>query len=158
MNTPSQPGPQRHSVAAVACITRQEQGQTLYLAQWNLHWRALNFIAGHKRPEESFRECLIREIGEELGLALGEDYQIPDEPLLRLEFEAFSDGAWELTSYVLEVFRVVLNEDSAVEKIAANPDNRWVTEAEILAGRCTDSTRISPTVARVVTTLSQQRA
>jgi hypothetical protein len=29
---------------------------------------------------------------------------------------------------------VVRNEDPALDKVAANPDNRWVTEAEILAG------------------------
>jgi 8-oxo-dGTP pyrophosphatase MutT (NUDIX family) len=154
----SEPSPKRQSVAAFALIQRQEQGQTLYLAQWNLHWRALNLVGGHKRLEESFRECLVREVGEELGLALGGDYEIRDQPPLRLEFDAFSDGAWELTSYTLEIFPVVLNENSALAKIASNPDNRWVTEAEALAGRCNDSTRISPTMTRVLTILSQAQA
>jgi 8-oxo-dGTP pyrophosphatase MutT (NUDIX family) len=157
MSTPSEPRPRRQSIAAIALITREEDGRTLYLAQWNLKWRALNFVGGHKRPEESFRECVIREIGEELGLTLDHDYQILDQPPLHLEFEAFSDGAWEVTSYVQEVFPVALTDASALAKVAANPDNHWITEAEILAGRCTDSTRISPTLARVVMIVSKQR-
>ena len=125
----------RQSIAAFAVITREDQGRTLYLSQWNLHWRALSLVGGHKLPEESFRECVIREIGEELGLVLGDDYEISEQPPLRLEFEAFSDSAWELTAYVLEVFQVALTADSAFARIAANPDNRWVSEAEILGGR-----------------------
>jgi len=150
-------GPEkRQSVAAMALVRRQEQGRTLYLAQWNLNWRALNLVGGHKRPDESFRECLVREIGEELGLALGDDYLVPDDPPLRLEFDAFSDGAWEPTFYQLEIFPVVLHGDSVLEKIAANPDNRWVTEDEILAGRCNDSTRVSPTMTRILMTVSRE--
>jgi hypothetical protein len=34
----------------------------------------------------------------------------------------------------------------------------WVTEAEALAGRCTDTTRISPTMARVVMIVARERA
>ncbi len=155
-----QPGgpDKRRSVAAMALFRRQEQGRTLYLAQWNLKWRALNLVGGHKRPNESFRECLVREIGEELGLALGADYVVPDEPVVRLEFDAFSDGAWEPTSYQMEIFPVDLLGDSVLEKIAANPDNRWVTEDEILAGRCNDSTRVSPTMTRIVMTVSKELA
>ena len=143
----------RQSIAAFAVITREDQGQTTYLSQWNLHWRALSLVGGHKLPEESFRECLIREIGEELGLVLGDDYEISEQPPSRLEFEAFSDSAWELTAYVLEVFQVALKADSTLAKIGANPDNRWVTGAEVLAGRCTDGTRVSPTMSRVLMTL-----
>jgi 8-oxo-dGTP pyrophosphatase MutT (NUDIX family) len=158
MSVQSQTGPQRQSVAAFAWITRQEQGRTAYLAQWNLHWRALNLPGGHKQPDESFRDCVIREVGEELGLMLGDDYEIGDELAIRLEFEAFSQGAWELTAYILEVFRVVQKEGSALARIAANPDNRWVTEAEILAGRCNDGTKVSPTMTRFLMMTSRELA
>jgi 8-oxo-dGTP pyrophosphatase MutT (NUDIX family) len=158
MSDQTHTGPQRRSVAAFAWITRQEQGRTVYLAQWNLHWRALNLPGGHKRPDESFRDCVIREVGEELGLTLGDDYELGDEAPLRMEFEAFSEGAWELTAYTMEVFRAVLKEDSALPRIAANPDNRWVTEAETLAGRCNDGTRVSPTMTRILMAQSRQPA
>jgi 8-oxo-dGTP pyrophosphatase MutT (NUDIX family) len=153
---PSEPRPKRKSVAAFALIRREEQGRALYLAQWNLNWRALNLVGGHKRPDESFHECLIREISEELGLTFGDDYRILDQPPLRLEYDAFSDSAWEETSYVIEVFPVVLAE-GAMAKVEANPDNRWVTEQEMLGGRCNDSTRVSPTMTRILMTVSKEQ-
>jgi len=51
-----------------------------------------------------------------------------------------------------------LNSESALAKVAANPDNRWVTEAEILSGWCNDGTRVSPTMMRIVMWLSNERA
>jgi 8-oxo-dGTP pyrophosphatase MutT (NUDIX family) len=140
----------RESISAFAIICRQDQGRTVFLTQWNLHWRALNLVGGKKRPEESFQQCVVREIQEELRLSPGEDFTLVDQRPLRMEFEAFSDGAWELTAYTMEVFRIVLSGEEVLARIAANADNRWVTESEILGGRCTDGTRISPTVARIV--------
>jgi len=51
-----------------------------------------------------------------------------------------------------------LNSESALAKVAANPDNRWVTEAEILSGWCNDGTRVSPIMMRIVMRLSNERA
>src|SRR5439155_11076042 len=61
----------RQSTAAVALIRRQQRGQTVWLAQWNPGWQRYHFVAGHKRPNETFRECAEREIGEELDLQKG---------------------------------------------------------------------------------------
>src|SRR3712207_3090882 len=107
----------RQSVGAVALVRRQDQGQALYLAQWNRTWGAFHLIGGHKRPQESFPECLIREVGEELGLAEGTDFAVPAEPLAHLEFEAWSESARVETSYVLEVFEVELTGPSALAKV-----------------------------------------
>ena len=70
------PQSMRQSIAAFAVIRRDERGQTLWLAQWNPKWGAYHFVGGHKRPEETFRECLVREIGEELHLCEGA--RLPD--------------------------------------------------------------------------------
>ncbi len=102
-----------------------------------------------------FRDCLVREVGEELGLALGEDYRLTDQPPVRLEFDAFSESRWQQTSYVAEVFSVELTGHAALAKIDANNDNRWVSLSEMLAGRCNDGTRVSPTVVRIVTSITQ---
>ncbi|MGO9207963.1 MAG: NUDIX hydrolase [Candidatus Limnocylindrales bacterium] len=156
MTAPSEPGSKRQSVAAIALIRREEAAQTLYLTQWNLNWRALNLVGGHKRPNESFRDCLVREFAEELGLRAGDNYHLPDRPVRRLELEAFSEGAWGLTAYEIELFDVELRGDAALAKVAANPDNRWVTESEILSGWCNDGTRVSPTIMRIVMMLFER--
>ena len=79
-----------HPIAAFAVIRRDERGQTLWLAQWNPKWGAYHFVSGHKRPEEKFRECLVREIGEELHLCEGLDYRIASTAPTHLEFMDFS--------------------------------------------------------------------
>ncbi|MFO0952828.1 MAG: NUDIX hydrolase [Isosphaeraceae bacterium] len=157
-----QPRPTRESTGSLALITRDApEGSaapgTLYLAQWNLSWRALNLVGGHREGGESFRDCLVREIGEELGLAEGEDFVVDDVPPVRLEFDAFSDSAWAPTAYRVEVYHVRLTGERALARVASNPDNRWVSHAEILAGRCNDGTHISPTTARVVTLIASAR-
>ena len=150
--------PLRRSVAALALIRRVCEGQACYLAQWNPKWAALHFVSGHKRPAETFRECIVREIGEELGLTSSAERFVAETPRAVLEFTAWSESAGMETSYEMAVFEVELSEASALAKVAANPDNRWVAESEILAGQCADGTRISPTMARVLTELSRERA
>jgi 8-oxo-dGTP pyrophosphatase MutT (NUDIX family) len=86
-------------IAAFAVIRRDERGQTLWLAQWNPKWGAYHFVGGHKRPEETFRECLVREIGEELHLSEGTDYQISSTAPTHLEFMDFSESTQTQTSY-----------------------------------------------------------
>jgi 8-oxo-dGTP diphosphatase len=158
MDVEPSPQPRRRSVAAVALIRRPEQGRTLFLAQWNPKWDAFHLVGGHKHPDESFRACLIREVGEELGLEEISDFIAPIGPLARLEFDALSASAGKSTDYTMEVFEVELTGDSALAKVAANPANRWLTEAEIRAGRCADGRPVSPTTARIVTTVSSKPA
>jgi hypothetical protein len=138
----------------VALIRRRRDEQILYLTQWNPRWHALHFVSGHKRPEECFGECLVREVGEELGLSEGIDFAVAPQPLAQLRFEAWSESARVMTSYEFTVYEVALiGGTSTIEQVAANPDNRWVAGAEIHAGRCGDGTPISPTTARVLTAL-----
>jgi len=56
------------------------------------------------------------------------------------------------------LYEVALSSESALAKVAANPDNCWVTEAEILSGWCNDGTRVSPIMMRIVMRLSNERA
>jgi ADP-ribose pyrophosphatase YjhB (NUDIX family) len=135
----------RRSIAAAALIRRRHEGQVVYLARWNRHWAAFHLVAGHKRPEESFREALIREVGEELRLEEGTDFVVSPGPLAHLEYEAWSERTRAPTAYVTEVFEVVLSGSQALARIEADPENRWLTVAEIRDGRAADGQRVSPT-------------
>jgi hypothetical protein len=48
----------------------------------------------------------------------------------------------------MELFNVELN-PRAEPTVEANPDNRWLTEAEIQTGRTRDGQPVSPTMRRV---------
>ena len=122
----------RQSEAAVALIRQQADGRPNFDG-WPVgipKWQAFHFVAGHRRPEESFRACLVREIGEELGLREGEDYTVLTAPALHVDFTAWSVSARAETRYVMELFDVELM-PAAQSRIAADPENRWLAEAEI---------------------------
>jgi len=140
----------RRSIAALAQICKKEDGQLRWLAQWNPNWKAFSFVGGHKRAEESFRECMVREIGEELGLVEGTDFVMAGTPAAHLEYNAWSHGAREETAYTMELFDVQL-EPSARAAIEANSANRWLSEDEIRTGRSADGRPVSETVSLILT-------
>ena len=85
----------RVSQGAFALLLRlnEECGVPRYLTQWNRRWNAFNFVGGHKRERETFRECVVREVAEELELTEGAGYWVAQEPLLCAEYVSWSDGA-----------------------------------------------------------------
>ena len=83
----------RQSIGAEALICRQDEGQALYLAQWNQRWQKYNFVGGHKQPDETFRQCLEREINEELHLQKDVDFVVAGEPLAHVDYTSWSESA-----------------------------------------------------------------
>jgi 8-oxo-dGTP pyrophosphatase MutT (NUDIX family) len=140
----------RQSEAAVALIRRVEDGQTLWLSQWNPTWGAYHFVGGHKRPEELFRECLVREIGEELHLEPGADFLVRSDLPIHCEFDAFSVSTRVDTHYIMELFDVELVSEEARCTVDADLQNRWLTETEIRTGTTLDGRPVSPTMIRLL--------
>jgi len=139
----------RRSTAAIALIRRDQHGQTLWLAQWNARWNAYHFVGGHKRAAETFRDCLLREVAEELDLLHPSDYRAAPEPCLNVKHSAYSQRTKAETHYVMKLFHVKLTPD-AHSKVASNPVNRWLIEAEIEAGQTRDGHPVSPTMKRLL--------
>jgi len=142
--------PARESIAAVALIGHKQDGQTVWLARWNQKWNAYHLVAGHKLADESFRECMLRELGEELGLRENADFSLGQSPRAHVEFVAWSDSHQVQTTYIMELFDVRLTEEAVRGMIDRDPDNRWLSEAEIRAGRCNDDSRVSDTMVRLL--------
>ena len=134
----------RRSAAAIAVIRRQENGQTLWLAQWNEGWEGFHFVGGHKYTGESFLECVAREITEELGLS-SDKFVVSENPLAQVSYIARSRSAQEDTLYTMELFEVQLC-DTAVPRVNSDPKNRWLTERDIRQQHCEDGTAVSPTM------------
>lgn len=143
----------RQSVAAVALLRREHEGRTLWLAQWNPKWQCYHFVAGHKRPDESFRQCVVREVTEELDLRAEVDFQVAPEPLAQLEYDAWSEGAQAETHYTMALFEVELLHEAARQAVDAGPQNRWLSQVEIHAQRCDNGQAVSPTMALLLSKL-----
>ena len=140
----------RESIAALALIRREENGRTLWLARWNPKWERYHFVSGHKHADESFFECVVRELGEELNLARETDFIVGPEDRTRVEFVAWSESAQEDTAYTMELFDVKLTGAGAREKIELDPWNRWLEEAEILSHQAADGNPVSETMERLL--------
>jgi 8-oxo-dGTP pyrophosphatase MutT (NUDIX family) len=144
----------RQSEAAVAIIRRTRNGQTHWLAQWNKNWGAFHFVAGHRQPDETFRECLVREIAEELQLHEGPDFRVSGQEPLHQEFVEFSRSAQTETRYIMDLFNVKLN-DTADPKVDSESANRWLSEVEIEAEKTDDGRPVSPTMKRLIGAMNQ---
>jgi hypothetical protein len=137
----------RQSLGTFAIIRSSEKNEpTRWLARWNEYWRSYNFVGGHKRADESFRECIIREICEELNLYEGSEFVVAEMAEAHVEYSAWSKSAGHMTEYAIELFSVYLDR-SAEEKITRDPSNRWLLESEIRSLTCADDRPVSNTMA-----------
>ena len=151
----------RESVGSVALICRRADGKRYWLARWNKNWACYYFVGGHRRDGESYRDCLVREVEEELGLAEGRDYRLGTEPLKHVEYEAWSRSAKARTQYKLDLFPVKtrynlrvydvkLRESNEVAALNSWRDVRWLSEEEIQVQRTSDGAPVSETMSRLL--------
>ena len=141
----------RKSIASFALFKRPNGESTEWLAQWNANWQTLNFVGGHKHERESFLECVIREVSEELDLTEIEDFVVADEARVHLEYSAWSKSAGEQTEYTVELFDVRLCTSDAKRKVESSPLNRWVLEQEIANEMTLDGVQVSETMRKLLT-------
>jgi 8-oxo-dGTP pyrophosphatase MutT (NUDIX family) len=138
------PMSERTSEGGIAIVERHFAGRTEWLAQWNDNWKALFFIGGHRQPGESFRECVVREIQEELNLTL-QEFTVAATPAHHVEYKAQSSSAGELTAYVMELFETQLSQ-SVLARVEQDTRNRWLSEGEIRGLEAHDARPISATI------------
>jgi 8-oxo-dGTP pyrophosphatase MutT (NUDIX family) len=140
----------RRSPAGLALIRREVSGQTVYLVQWNANWQRYSLVGGHKRDDETFRDCLIRELAEELGLRVDADPAVSDQPVVRAEYTCWSESARQETHYEIELFDVTVRTPFVLAQIDDNQLNRWVSLGEIRNARCDDGRPIDASVDRLL--------
>lgn len=138
----------RRTSAAFAWIDHLSTSGMLYLCQWNRKWQAFNLIGGHQEPGETARQCVVREIAEELGLADSEDIAVAGEPLARIEFTAWSVPLGEWTAYDMTAFAATIASPAALARVGENAENRWLSAAELTTGRTDDDRAVSEVATR----------
>jgi ADP-ribose pyrophosphatase YjhB (NUDIX family) len=138
----------RNSEAALAWIIRvSANGTTQVLTQWSATWQAFSLIGGHREPNESFRECCIREIEEELQLCYPNDFLVSEEPICPpIQYVGFSKRARQKTQYYHIIFRAYTRLGDAFLNQSDMATNRWVSFEEIQRKRTQDDLLISEQV------------
>lgn len=152
--------PKRESVGAVALICRlSNKGPAQWLARWNSNWDSYNFVAGHKHDSEEFRECIEREIQEELGLRRAtdpSDFTVSKKPIAQGTYDAWSASAKVDTEYMTQVFYVELG-DPIYQKTLKGPLCRWLDAKEIGSQLTSDGKPISETMHLILTATGKQK-
>lgn len=137
----------RESRGALARIARQAEGQTQWLVRWNHKWESFSLIGGHLEQDETYRECLLREIEEEIGLT--EDALVASgDPAVELSYVAFSKRANADTQYVLLLYDVDIPECTTDALVASDERLRWVSLSEIRDGCTADGKAVADVVKR----------
>lgn len=142
-NTIGQNRALRQSQAAAAVICARREGSLQWLVRWNNKWRCYHLVGGHREAGESFRDCLIREVKEELSLCEGDDFFVGKEPLAHLEYEAWSESHGEQTLYIVELFAVKIADLDGLLRAGQREDIRWATRSRIEDGRFADGLPIA---------------
>lgn len=138
----------RNSEAALSWITRvSTDGHSLVLTQWSNTWQAYSLIGGHREPSESFRECCIREIEEELHLCYPRDFLVSEESICPpVEYVGYSKRAKQITKYHHVIFRACTKAGEVPLSHSDARMNRWVSFEEIQRKRTKDNRLISEQV------------
>jgi 8-oxo-dGTP pyrophosphatase MutT (NUDIX family) len=145
----------RQSSAAFAWIECPTPDGPRWLTQWNSKWQAFNLVGGHREQGESFRECVVRELVEELGISPAE-FAVAAEPIAQIEFEAWSVPAAAMTAYSMVAFRAEILTAAAIRQIDENAENRWLSATEFAAATSHDGRRVSEVAVRFFTAIAPQ--
>ena len=139
----------RTSQAGLARIRRVgPDGDWQYLVQWSERWRSYSLVGGHVEEAETFRECCIREVEEELGLSRTE-FTVSESLRAPIRYTSYSQGSGVMTDYCMELFDVEFKYVE-LKRISAMPCNRWLSEQEIRQQSTRDNQPISVQVRNVL--------
>jgi 8-oxo-dGTP pyrophosphatase MutT (NUDIX family) len=138
----------RRSEAGLALISLTSAGQTEFLCQFHEKTKAFFLIGGHREAGESFRDCVIREVSEELSLAPA-DFSVANQPQKILHFHARSTSTKLDTEYDIHLFDVTVA-TGALAKVEADPRNTWLTADEVREELFHQGKRISSDMRRIL--------
>lgn len=131
-------------IRSIAMIRKPAEHRSTWLARWQPPTRCYDFVMAEPLEEESFRECIDREVSWVLQLERRRDYLVANMAQINLDFcEALPGDAHE-THIVAAFYIVDLYRKSAWERVDSDPENRWVTASEIYAGQARDDRPIDP--------------
>lgn len=130
-----------------------KHGQPAWLAQWNEGWEGFALIGGQREGDETFRECVAREVTEELEIPDGEAPGFGVGAEIPLDYVAWSRRAGEYTAYTMRAFAVTLSPErlAAVNAGSAKLRLHWLTADEVRRHEATDGRRVSETVEVLLT-------
>lgn len=129
---------------SIALIRKPTEHRTSWLARWQDRGRWFDFIMAEPLGDESFRECIDREVGWVLDLERERDYLVSNMAQINLDFSDALPGDAHETQILVAFYVVDLYRKSAWQKVDADRENFWLTAEQIYAGHAQDGRPINP--------------
>jgi hypothetical protein len=128
-----------------ALIPRETGEPSCWFCHWDERNNFFDFVAGERAGDESFRDCVDREVSSKLGLRTS-DFLVANVAQLNLEFAAVLPGDEE-PNHVRVAFYIVRPYSQAARQVLASfPGGRWLTGHELLEGGTRDGKRVNPSL------------
>lgn len=129
------------SQVAVALIRHPEEGEKRWLTMRDPHRQQFQLITAQRLEQESFRDCLDREIAWRLRLRRKKDYIISSMARLHLELREDAEPVVNGID-VIQFITVNLYGRLARLSVSGNRSVAWFSATEILSGRGTGGCEI----------------
>jgi len=137
-----------HFTGSIALLRHPEQLENLWLAYWDARCKHFDFVTAERLDDESFRECLDREIAWVLDLRRAKDYIISSQARLHLDLPVEStDGE---SFYVVEFYVTDLYGKASRAMVELNKDARWLTSDEVLSGQTSEGVPVNPSLVELL--------
>ncbi|MCG6154858.1 hypothetical protein [Rubinisphaera margarita] len=129
---------------SVALVRHPEEDEKRWLTLWNERRGQHEMIAANRLEQESFRECLDREIAWQLDLRRGKDYIISSMARLHIEQELELPGDSVAQPYIIEFFVTDPYGKTANAALEEQSNTRWLKATEILDGKTETGEPVDP--------------
>gem|GEM_PF-1342302 len=128
--------------ASIAMIRHNEQPEMQWLAYWHDQQQHFCFVTAERLENESWRECLDRELAWQLNVRRGQDYLISSMARMHMEETVFDAATKSDIETTVELYVVDPYGRRGRAAFAAAKDVRWLNNHELRNGRTDDGRAI----------------
>ncbi|HBN77613.1 MAG TPA: hypothetical protein DD473_17740 [Planctomycetaceae bacterium] len=140
MDTPIPP----QFIGSVAMMRHPEEGEKRWMTLWNSKRKQFEMVTALRLENDTYRECLDRELAWKLDLQRGKEYLISSMARLHIEQELILPGDEKPTLYVIEFYVADPYGKQSFNKLEERKDIHWLTTHEILAGYGPEDRSVDP--------------
>ncbi|MDG2127180.1 MAG: hypothetical protein P8K08_04240 [Fuerstiella sp.] len=137
-----------HFTGSIALLRHPERLENHWLTYWDARRQHFDFVTAERLDDESFRECLDREIAWVFDLRRGKDYIISSQARLHLDLPVESEN--EETFYVVEFYIADLYGKASRAMVELNKEVRWLTSDEVLSGQTSEGVPVNPSLVELL--------
>ena len=137
-----------HFTGSIALIRHPEHLENRWLAHWDGRRKHYDFVTAERLDDESFRECLDREIAWVLDIRRDKDYVISSQARLHLDIPV--DLETEATFFVVEFYIADLYGKSGRASVELNKQLRWLSSDEVLSGQTSEGVPVNPSLVELL--------